>query len=136
MHLYKLLPLYSHWNTPTSFSPQEAILRKYWHIPSARSTRYMSRCKYQIKEQRIIRYVAGFGDWFVLCCFEFFFSFHTFFCWGSLGYFFFVWFDFLWLCSSEFVNLCCDFGYRVCFPFRLFSRVFPCCCCCCCCCCC
>jgi hypothetical protein len=40
----------------TRFSPQGTILRDYWYISWARSTKYMCRCKYQIKGQRIIRY--------------------------------------------------------------------------------
>ena len=43
-----------HWNTPTCFSPQGAINREYWCISWARSTEYVSRCKYQFKEQHII----------------------------------------------------------------------------------
>jgi len=51
MHLYMLTSLYSYCNTPTCFSPQGAIIRKYWHISLARSTKYVSWCKQQIKEQ-------------------------------------------------------------------------------------
>lgn len=51
MHLHKLTPLYSHCDTDTCFSPQRAILRKKWYISSAKSTKYVSWCKKQIKEQ-------------------------------------------------------------------------------------
>jgi hypothetical protein len=30
--LYMLTPLYSHWNSPKCFRPQEAVHRKYWYI--------------------------------------------------------------------------------------------------------
>jgi len=52
------IPLYSHCYTPTCFNPQGAILRECWYISGARSTKYISRCKYQIKEQRVICYVV------------------------------------------------------------------------------
>jgi hypothetical protein len=58
MHLHNLTPLYSQWNNLTCFSPQEAIHREYWKISWAKSTKYVSKCKYQIKEQCITRYVA------------------------------------------------------------------------------
>jgi hypothetical protein len=51
MHLYMSITLYSHCNTPTCFSPQRAMLRKYWYISWARSTKYVFWCKLQIKEQ-------------------------------------------------------------------------------------
>jgi len=44
MPVYMLTPLYSHWNIPTCFSPQG----DYWYISWATSTKYVSRCKYQI----------------------------------------------------------------------------------------
>jgi hypothetical protein len=58
IHLYMLTPLYSQWNNPTSFSPQGAIHKEYWNISWAKSTKYVSKCKYQIKEQCSTCYVA------------------------------------------------------------------------------
>jgi hypothetical protein len=40
------------------FGPQGVILREYWYFSWAGSTKYVSRCKYQIKEQPFICYVA------------------------------------------------------------------------------
>jgi len=53
-----LIPLYSHCYSNTCFSPQGAILREYWYNLWAGSTKYVSRCKYHIKEQCVICYVA------------------------------------------------------------------------------
>ena len=58
MHLYFLTPLYSQWNNPTCFSPQGDTHREYWNISWAKLTKYVSKCKYQIKEQGITCYVA------------------------------------------------------------------------------
>jgi len=44
MHLYMLTPLHLRWKSSTFFSPQGAILREYWYISWARSTKYVSRC--------------------------------------------------------------------------------------------
>jgi len=46
-----LIPHYSHCHTRTCFSLQGAIPRIYCYISWAGSTKCMSRCKYQIKEQ-------------------------------------------------------------------------------------
>jgi hypothetical protein len=48
--LYTLTSIYSHCYSPTSFSPQGAILWEYWYISWAGSAECMPRCKYQIKE--------------------------------------------------------------------------------------
>ena len=62
--LYMLTPLYSHYYTPTCFSPRGGgILRDYWYISWAGWTIYVSRCKYQIKEQRAVCYVAVVKVW-------------------------------------------------------------------------
>jgi len=53
--LNMLTALYSYWSTPTSFSPQIAILMEFWYISWAWSAKWMSRCKYQVKEQCLIR---------------------------------------------------------------------------------
>ena len=58
MHLYMLTPLYSQWNNPTCFNPKGAIHREDWNISWANLTKYVSKCKYQIKEQCITHYVA------------------------------------------------------------------------------
>jgi hypothetical protein len=59
MHWHMFTPLYSHCYTATCFSPQGAILREYWYILWARSTKCVSRCKYQVKEQCAGCYVAA-----------------------------------------------------------------------------
>jgi len=41
-----LILLHSLCSTPTCFSPQAAILREYWYISWAGSTKYMSKRKY------------------------------------------------------------------------------------------
>jgi hypothetical protein len=80
--IYTLTPLYSHWSTPTCFKPQGTILREYWYISWAGATRKCPaanirlkssvlyvRCKYQIKEQCIIRYVEiteSIADYYTL----------------------------------------------------------------------
>ena len=46
--LYMLTPLYSHLNT--GLDPVGALLSECWYILWAGSTKYLSRCKYQIKE--------------------------------------------------------------------------------------
>jgi hypothetical protein len=63
MYLYMLRPLYSHCNSPKCFSPQGAIIREYWYISWARSTKYMARYNYQIRQQCIISYVADTCIW-------------------------------------------------------------------------
>jgi len=49
-----LTPVHSHYYTPTCFSPQETILREYRYILWAGSTKYLSRCIYQIKDQCVV----------------------------------------------------------------------------------
>jgi len=58
--LYMPVPFYSHCYIATCFSPQGVILRECWYISCSGSTKYVSRCKYQIKKKRIIRYLAVF----------------------------------------------------------------------------
>jgi len=45
---------YSHCHTPTSFKQQGAILKEYWYISWGGSTKYVSRCKCQIKQQCVV----------------------------------------------------------------------------------
>jgi len=47
-----------HCYTPTCFRPQGVILREYWHILRAESTKYMSRCKHMIDEQQSVCFAA------------------------------------------------------------------------------
>jgi hypothetical protein len=61
-----MLPnLYPYWITPTCFSRQAAILSECWYISWARPTIYLSKCKYQIKEQRVIRYITHIALLFI-----------------------------------------------------------------------
>jgi len=53
-----LTPLYLHCYIPTCFCPQGAILREYWYILWAGSTKYVSRCKYHSKGQHVVCYMA------------------------------------------------------------------------------
>ena len=59
MHWHMLTSLYSHCYAATCFSPQGAIHREYWYFLWAGSTKYLSRCKCQVKEQRAGCYVAA-----------------------------------------------------------------------------
>jgi len=45
---------YSHCHSPTNFKQQGAILKEYWYISWGGSTKYASRCKCQIKQQRVV----------------------------------------------------------------------------------
>ena len=45
---------YSHCYTPTCFKQQGAILKEYWYILWGGSTKYVSRCKCQIKQQHVV----------------------------------------------------------------------------------
>ena len=47
-YLYMSMQLHSYCHTSTRFSHQGAIIGKYWHISWARSTKYVSRRKYQV----------------------------------------------------------------------------------------
>ena len=58
LYIYILIPLSSHCYSTKCISPQGSILREYWKILWAGSSKYVSRCKYQITEQCVVCYVT------------------------------------------------------------------------------